>query len=583
MVGWPARHDGSVDDNARVGRAIEVADELLRSAESTLTRRERRRQARLGRLVADPAGRDLVQRLTDEVLRLDRPPAAAKRFAALAGAGIPGSLGRVDRLLMAAGSRAARLAPPLVMPLVRRRILAETRGLVIPADDASLTRHIRRRTKDGMQLNLNLLGEAIVSDAEAEQRIARVIATLQRPDVDYISVKISAVCALLDVYAFEHSVERIKAALRRIYDAALASTPPAFVNLDMEEYADLDLTVESFLGVLDEPPYQRLHAGIVLQAYLPDSHEAMERIGAWAATRVASGATPIKVRIVKGANLAMEQVDAEQHGWIQAPYPTKADTDASYKRLLDSCLRPEWAGAIRLGVASHNLFDVAWALTLRDDLPVARRNDLDIEMLEGMVPAQTRAVRDLAGTMLLYCPIVRDDEIEASLAYLARRFDENTAPENFLRAMFSMRPGSAEFAGQADRFHSAVDARHTVTTERQRSPITVPAVGEGGAVFVNHPDTDFTDPARRADVAAALAKHAVDGCPAGEYPLTTDVVSIDEVVATASSALPAWAARSPAERAAVAGRDRRTDRRRAVGDAGPDGGRGGQDRPRRRP
>ena len=91
-----------------------------------------------------------------------------------------------------------------------------------------------------MQLNLNLLGEAILSDAEAEQRIARVIATLQRPDVDYISVKISAICALLDVYAFEHSVERISAALRRIYDAAIASTPPAFVNLDMEEYGDLD-------------------------------------------------------------------------------------------------------------------------------------------------------------------------------------------------------------------------------------------------------------------------------------------------------------------------------------------------------
>ena len=249
------------------------------------------------------------------------------------------------------------------MPLVRRRIIAETRGLVIPADDASLTRHIKKRTKAGMQLNLNLLGEAIVSDAEAEQRIGRVIATLQRPDVDYISVKISAICALLDVYAFEHSVERISAALRRVYDAAMTSTPPAFVNLDMEEYGDLELTVESFLRVLDEPAYRSLRAGIVLQAYLPDSHDAMERIGAWAAARVADGGAPIKVRIVKGANLAMEQVDAEQHGWVQAPYPTKADTDASYKCLLDSCLRPEWAGAIRLGVASHNLLDVAWALT----------------------------------------------------------------------------------------------------------------------------------------------------------------------------------------------------------------------------
>ena len=226
------------------------------------------------------------------------------------------------------------------------------------------------------------------------------------------------------------------------------------------------------------------------------------------------------MRVVKGANLAMEQVDAEQHGWVQAPYPTKADTDASYKRLLDSCLRPEWAGAIRLGVASHNLLDVAWALTLRDDLPEARRGDIDIEMLEGMVPAQTRAVRERAGTMLLYCPIVRDDEIEASLAYLARRFDENTAPENFLRAMFTMRPGSAEFAAQADRFRAAVAGRHTVTTERLRRPIAVPTSAEERAAFVNHPDTDFTDPERRADVAAAIAKHAVNGCPDGEYPLT---------------------------------------------------------------
>jgi RHH-type transcriptional regulator, proline utilization regulon repressor / proline dehydrogenase / delta 1-pyrroline-5-carboxylate dehydrogenase len=541
-----------VDDDARVARAIEIADELLRAASASITRAERRRQDRLGRLVADPAGRELVQRLTDEVLRLDRPGPAAKRFAALAGDGIPRSLGRGDRLLMAVGARLGRVAPAVVMPLVRRRILAETRGLVIAAGDNSLTRHLRGRARAGMQLNLNVLGEAILSDAEAEQRIARVIATLQRPDVDYISVKISAICALLDVYAFEHSVERISTALRRIYDAAMAATPPTFVNLDMEEYNDLELTVESFLRVLDEPPYRRMPAGIVLQAYLPDTHDVMERLGSWAAARVADGGAPIKVRIVKGANLAMEQVDAEQHGWVQAPYPTKADTDASYKRLLDSCLRPDWAGAIRVGVASHNLFDVAWALMLRDGLPEWRRGDVDVEMLEGMVPAQARAVRQRAGTMLLYCPIVRDDEIEASLAYLARRFDENTAPENFLRAMFSMQPASPEFAAQADRFRAAVDARHSVTTERLRRPITVTSCSDGdGAAFVNHPDTDFTEPERRADVAAAIAKHAVNGCPDGEYPMTTDVASIDAVVATAAAARPAWSARPPAGRAAL--------------------------------
>ena len=538
-----------MDDSARVARAIELADELLRAAEATTTRSERRRQDRLGRLVADPPGRDLVQRLTDEVLRFDRPRAAAKRFAALASAGIPRSLGRGDRLLMSAGARIAPVAPRLVMPLVRRRIIAETRGLVIPAEDAALSRHIRRRTNAGVQLNLNLLGEAILSDAEAEQRIARVIATVRRPDVDYISVKISAICALLDVYAFDHSVDRIGAALRRIYDAGMAASPPVFVNLDMEEYSDLALTVEAFLGVLDEPAYRQMPAGIVLQAYLPDSHDVMDRIGAWAAARVAAGGAPIKVRIVKGANLAMEQVDAEQHGWVQAPYATKADTDASYKRLLDSCLRPEWAGAIRLGVASHNLFDLAWALTLGGELPASRRDDIDVEMLEGMVPAQSRAVQQRSGTMLLYCPIVRREEIEASLAYLARRFDENTAPENFLRAMFVMQPESPAFATEAERFRSAVLTRHDVPTERLRRPIDLPAPSaDDPTVFVNHPDTDFTDSDRRADIAAAIAKHAVNGCLDGDYPLTTDVASIDAAVERAAGAVARWSKRSPVER-----------------------------------
>src|SRR5690606_30606146 len=167
-------------------------------------------------------------------------------------------------------------------------------------------------------------------DAEAATRIDRVVALLRRPDVDYVSVKITALCALLDPYAYDHSLDRIAAALRRVYDAALESTPPAFVNLDMEEYADLHLTLDAFVRVLDEPRYHRLPAGIARQAYLPDSHGAMERLGEWAVERVAAGGAPIKVRIVKGANLAMELVEAEQHGWVPAPYPTKADTDASY-------------------------------------------------------------------------------------------------------------------------------------------------------------------------------------------------------------------------------------------------------------
>ena len=336
---------------------------LLRAALAGASAAERRRQRRLGRIVDDPAARELVQRLTDEVLRINDDATAARRFRRLVAAqAVPRAFGAIDRAMLRAGAGMADAVPHLVMPLVRRRIVAETRGLVIPAQDPAFGRHVAARRGDGVDLNVNLLGEAILSDDEAAERVQRVITLIERPDVNYVSVKISALCAQLDVVAFEHSVERIVIELRRVFAAACAAEPAVFVNLDMEEYADVHLTEVAFRRVLDEPAFQRAMAGIVVQAYLPDAHAVLERLGTWAAQRVASGGAPIKVRIVKGANLAMELVDAEQHGWVPATYSTKAETDASYKRLLDSALRPEWAGAVRVGVASHNLFDVAWAL-----------------------------------------------------------------------------------------------------------------------------------------------------------------------------------------------------------------------------
>ncbi len=206
----------------------------------------------------------------------------------------------------------------------------------------------------------------------------------------------------------------------------------------------------------------------MLQAYLPDSHEALERLGAWAVARQAAGGGTTKVRLVKGANLAMETVEAELHGWIAAPYGSKAEVDASYKALVESALRPEWADALRVGLASHNLFDVAWALCLRDELGAHDR--IDFEMLEGMAPAQARQVHAAAGGLLMYAPVVADDDFTACLAYLTRRLDENTQPENFLRALFTMVPDSPEFEREAARFRAAVEHRRSVSTTRRRAP-----------------------------------------------------------------------------------------------------------------
>lgn len=130
----------------------------------------------------------------------------------------------------------------------------------------------------------------------------------------------------------------------------------------MEEYRDLSITVEVFKTLLDEPEFADLNAGIVLQAYLPESHYYLENLIEWSRNRFMRSGGTIKIRIVKGANLAMEKAEAELHGWTPAPYPKKSDVDASYTRLIDLALRPENSKAVRIGIASHNLFHIAWSI-----------------------------------------------------------------------------------------------------------------------------------------------------------------------------------------------------------------------------
>jgi RHH-type proline utilization regulon transcriptional repressor/proline dehydrogenase/delta 1-pyrroline-5-carboxylate dehydrogenase len=194
---------------------------------------------------------------------------------------------------------------------------------------------------------------------------------------------------------------------------------PKFVNLDMEEYRDLDVTVTALREVLDEDEFLPLPAGVVLQAYLPDSHRVQRDLTDWALERATRGGAPIKLRIVKGANLAMERIEGELHGWPQAPYATKPEVDANYVRMLEHGSRRDRARAVHLGIASHNLFDVAYGLLLREDEGVEPW--VEFEMLEGMANHQARAVQARAGGLLLYAPVVRAEDFASAIAYLVRR------------------------------------------------------------------------------------------------------------------------------------------------------------------
>ena len=442
---------------------------------------------RLSGLLQDSNGLDFAVGFVDGVIRPESLKVAAKNLYRLRKI-TPKFLPWILRAMVSLGANLARPFPWIVIPLARKVLRSFVAHLVIDATPTKLSRSISRLSKQGSTLNVNLLGEAVLGNKEADRRLQKVKDVLSRPDVDYVSVKVSAIVSPHSPWSFNETVSDVIERLTPLYRIASESKKQKFINLDMEEYHDLDMTVAVFKGILSKPEFTNLQAGIVLQAYLPDAVRAMIDIQQFAASRVFAGGAPVKVRVVKGANLPMERVDAESHGWPLATVESKAAADANYKRVLNYALTEERVANVRIGVAGHNLFDLAFAWLL-----ASQRNaqiGMDFEMLLGMAEAQANVIRKTVGTLVLYTPVVHPQEFDVAIAYLIRRLEEGASKENFLSNAFRLTDPDI-FQVEEERFRdslSMLDLEIPIPNrlqDRRNDVAFAPASG-----FANAADTD---------------------------------------------------------------------------------------------
>ncbi len=504
----------------------------------------------LADVLKDQSGLDFTIGFVDRVVRPEDLRVSAHSLSLLAKrtpSFLPWYMGVAVRI----GGIAAPILPWPVVPIARAVLRRMVAHLIVDARPAKLGPAIARLKKPGIRLNINLLGEIVLGKAEAQRRLDGTLKLLKRPDVDYVSIKVSSVESQLNMWAFDETVERVVTRLTPLYDFAATSPTPKFINMDMEEYRDLDLTIAVFEGILDQPQLLKLEAGIVLQAYLPDALHAFQRISEWSTARVARGGAPVKVRLVKGANLAMETVEATVHGWEPATWHSKQATDTNYKRVLDWALTPERVAAVRVGVAGHNLFDIAFAHLLAESRGVS--DGIEFEMLLGMAEGQADAVREDVGGLLLYTPVVRPQEFDVAIGYLIRRLEENASQENFMSAVFELVDNEALFNRERDRFLASladVDLEVPAPNRTQsRLEAVVPSVG----AFDNTPDTDPALPANRvwgAGVLSAIEDSALGKDLIAEAAVN-DAAELDAVFARALPAAAGWAALGGSGRAAI--------------------------------
>jgi RHH-type proline utilization regulon transcriptional repressor/proline dehydrogenase/delta 1-pyrroline-5-carboxylate dehydrogenase len=490
----------------RKDRAITLASLMLEEAQRIQTPAEKKLQAQLAGMMHDPIGKVFTTTMTDQCFRSQRNQRIADQLAyVIKSLGVPNYLPPSKKLslqgLAAFGKTLSSIAVPLTIHMIRK----ETSSVILPGEEKLLTEHMNKRRKEGVRINLNHLGEAILGEEEALRRLQIYLDDLAKPEVEYISVKISTIYSQINLLAWEETLFVLADRLRQLYRAAMkyryqrpdGISVPKFVNLDMEEYRDLQLTVALFRKVLDEAEFYQHEAGIVLQSYLPDSFLIQQELTLWAMQRLAQGGAPIKIRIVKGANLAMEQWESALRLWPQAPYTSKADVDANFKRMVAYGSQKEHAKAAHLGIGSHNLFDIAYAMLVRAENNVEK--DVCFEMLEGMADHMRRVVQQLSGDMLLYCPAATKEEFQNAVAYLVRRLDENTAPENFLRHAFDLRPGTPAWDQQVQLFSNACFASNQVyyLPRRTQNRLTENISNYSSRCFDNEPDTDWSLPQNR--------------------------------------------------------------------------------------
>ncbi|GAA4048753.1 proline dehydrogenase family protein [Arthrobacter methylotrophus] len=510
---------------------------------------------RLAGVLKDPNGLDFTVGFVDGVIRPEDLSVAGRNLAKLAPK-VPAFLPWYMRAAVRTGGVMAPVLPQVVIPIARRVLRDMVGHLIVDATDAKLGPAIAKIKQNGVHLNVNLLGEAVLGEREASRRLEGTLKLLARDDVDYVSIKESSTVAPHSLWAFDEAVDHVVEKLTPLYRLAASFSKPKFINLDMEEYKDLSLTMAVFTRILDKPEFKNLEAGIVLQAYLPDALSAMQELQEWAAARRASGGAPIKVRVVKGANLPMEQVQASIQGWPLATWGTKQDSDTNYKRVLNYALTAEHIDAVRIGVAGHNLFDVAFAWLLAKERGVTE--GIEFEMLLGMATGQATAVRKDVGSLLLYTPVVHPGEFDVAIAYLIRRLEEGASQDNFMSAVFELGGNSPEsrslFEREKQRFlASLAELDDAVPAPNRTQDRNKPSASTTNQGFANTPDTDPALPANRAWGRAILER--IPGSTAGNAIVEASKVSspqeLDRIIAAAVEAGEKWGAMPAAERAAI--------------------------------
>lgn len=388
----------------------------------------------------------------------------------------------------------------------RRNAMGHARRFIAGTTTEEVLAAVRRARKLRHAFTLDILGEAVTSEVEAERyahsclELIRGVAPAvnswpEDPQIDRglftelprfnLSVKLSAMDSQFDGLDPAGTVARVSARLRLILRAAREHR--AYIHVDMESYKTKDTTLAIFQQILSEPEFRDWEdVGIVIQCYLCDAQRDLLALRDWAERRK----HPVWVRLVKGAYWDYETVHAQQVGWPVPVFQRKWQSDANFEHCTRFLLRNHQH--LRPALASHNIRSLAHGIA------VARHIGLpppgyELQMLYGMADSEKQVLVDLGHRLRIYMPY---GELIPGMAYLVRRLLENTSNDSFLRASFAEHIETEKLLMKPAEQTQNDECR--MTNDEGGEP------GDGDDPFRNEPLADFVQEENRRAMTAAL-------------------------------------------------------------------------------
>jgi RHH-type transcriptional regulator, proline utilization regulon repressor / proline dehydrogenase / delta 1-pyrroline-5-carboxylate dehydrogenase len=413
--------------------------------------------------------------------------------------------------MMQTGLRAAGIFPWLTAYILRRNVSGMARQFIAGRNPDDVMRTLRKRRRENIGFTVDLLGEAVVSEAEAEEYAARCLALVEGlPEqtrgwsdplgghsdlfpVVNVSVKISALYSQMNpadpADAIAHLAPRLRPILRR------ARALGAFINFDMESYAHKNTTLELFRTLFMESEFKDWpHAGIVVQAYLRDAERDLQDLIAWGRAR----GTRFAVRLVKGAYWDYEKIKADQNGWPCPVFLQKPESDANFEALTAILLENE--SIVTAAFGSHNVRSIAYAMSYAEKIGV-EKSRFEFQLLYGMAGPIKRALVEMGYRVREYCPV---GELLPGMSYLVRRLLENTSNEGFLRAKFSENVSAAQLLRDPNELVLRPASLTPTTTEDRSSPDGASHPGLPGDTYKNSTLVNFVYKESQEQMEAAL-------------------------------------------------------------------------------